>query len=358
MRDLSSKRQKKYLMLIGIIAGVYLGMKFIVPLFIPFLFAGIIVMMIYPCVKWLHRKIKMNKGIAATIIMLLIGSLIFVLIWLLCAQLFEQIKNISTRIHIYERQLCHLIRCSCESVERTFGIDAVNFEALILKNVNDMADSLRADTFPNLMNNSFFYIKGFAEFIGAIIIAIISGILLAKDYDGIKEKCCKYEGFQMICEILQKVMMIAGTFIKAQLIIMLVTAILCVITFWLLKNPYALLLGLIIGLLDALPFIGTGIVLIPWALIELLSGRYVNAVALLILFAVCALSREFLEPKLIGKKLGIYPIVIMIAIYVGIKLYGVAGIIMGPVSFLLMYELISRYMAESDTDSVSEEADS
>ncbi len=353
MRGLSSKKQKKYLTLIGIIAGVYLGMKFIVPLFIPFLFAGIIVMMIYPCVKWLHCKIKLNKGVAATVIILLIGGIISVLIWLMCAQLFEQIKNVSSRIHIYERQLCHFIRCSCESVERTFGINAVNFEALILKNVNDMADNLQADTVPNLMNNSVFYIKGLAEFIGALIIAIISVILLAKDYDSIKEKCSRYEGFQMICEILQKVMMISGTFIKAQLIIMLVTAILCGVTFWILKNPYALLVGLIIGVLDALPFIGTGLILIPWAIIELLSGRYINTIVLLILFAVCALSREFLEPKLIGQKLGVYPIVIMIAIYVGIKLYGIAGIIMGPVSFLLMYELIKRYISESDDNNTT-----
>lgn len=341
---------KKYLISLGIIAGVYLGMKYLVPLFIPFLFAGIIVMMIQPCVTWLRKKLRINEGIGATLIMIVVGSLMLFLVWTACNGLLGQIKKVLSRLGFYERELCSIVRHSCESMEQTFGIDAVNIETLVLDNISIMVDNMQVNIIPNLMNDSFLYVKGIAEFIGAMMIAVISVVLLAKDLRLIKERCQKYKGFRIFCEIIRKVSSAIWTFVKSQLIIMLVTSILCVIAFLIMGNPYAFAIGIIIGLLDALPFIGTGLVLIPWAFIKVLCQNYSHALILGFLFIICSISRELLEPKLIGKKLGIYPIVIMFAIYVGIKLYGVAGIIMGPVSLLIIYELCCRFLKEENTE--------
>lgn len=342
--------KRKYLVPIGIIAGVYLGMKYLVPLFIPFLFAGIIVMIIRPCVTWMHRRLKINKGVAATIIMVAVGGLLLTLVWAACDGILGQLRRILPRIGIYENELCQMVRHSCQSMEQTFGIDAVNIETLVLDNINVMVDNMQINVIPSLMNDSLFYVKGAAEFLGAVMIAVISVVLLAKDLEKIMDQCRHYKGFLVICEIIQKVASAIWTFLKSQIIIMFVTGILCILAFWLIGNPHAIAIGIIIGLLDALPFIGTGLVLIPWTLIELLNQNYTNALVLGILFVVCSLSREVLEPKLIGKKLGIYPIVIMLAIYVGIKLYGIAGIVMGPVSLLIIYELSCRYVRDGNTE--------
>ena len=175
-------------------------------------------------------------------------------------------------------------------------------------------------------------------------------MLLSKDLGQIMEQCNDLKGFHILSEILQKVASGIWTFLKSQLIIMFVTCLLCILALWMIGNPYAIAIGILIGLLDALPFIGTGLILIPWTLIELLNQNYINALVIGLLFIVCSLSRELLEPRLIGKKLGIYPIVIMLAIYVGIKLYGVSGIITGPVSLLIMYELICRFTKEKSKD--------
>ena len=342
--------QKKYLVPLGIIAGVYLGMKYLVPLFIPFLMAGIIVMIINPCVEWMHRRLKINRGIAATFIVIVTGGLALTLIWFACDGILGQIKKLFSRINVYEGELCRMVRHSCQAMEQTFGIDAVNIETLVLDNINLMVDNMQIDIIPNLMNDSFFYVKGAAEFVGAVMIAVISVVLLAKDLELIKENCRRYKGFSVLCEIVQKVASAIGTFVKSQLVIMLITSILCTVGLWMTGNPYALMIGLIIGLLDALPFIGTGLVLIPWTLIEIINQNYTNALILGILFIVCALSRELLEPKLIGKKLGVYPIVIMLSIYVGIKLYGLSGIIMGPISLLIIYELSCYYGKTGNKD--------
>ena len=97
--------------------------------------------------------------------------------------------------------------------------------------------------------------------------------------------------------------------------------------------------GIGIGFLDALPVFGTGTVFVPWLLICLLQGKYASALILAATYGVCMLTREILEPKLIGNRLGILPIVILMSVYVGVKLYGFGGILLGPLSILLIREL-------------------
>ena len=92
------------------------------------------------------------------------------------------------------------------------------------------------------------------------------------------------------------------------------------------------------GILDALPFIGTGIVLVPLGIQQFLQGQYFRAFFCLLLYVVCIFVRELLEPKLIGKKVGVPPIAILLSIYAGIKLFGIWGIIGGPLGFVMIYQ--------------------
>ena len=145
-----------------------------------------------------------------------------------------------------------------------------------------------------------------------------------------------------------------GAYLKAQLIIMGCVIVICVAGLWILKNPYALLIGTVIGLLDVLPFIGTGTILIPWAVISLFTKKFFHAAAYVVLFLIANTTREFLEPKLIGKSLGLYPIAILISVYVGLYLFGPAGVIEGPASVLLIMEIEREAQAYEQKNSVVE----
>jgi sporulation integral membrane protein YtvI len=101
--------------------------------------------------------------------------------------------------------------------------------------------------------------------------------------------------------------------------------------FLLLRVPYALLWALVVAVLDALPVLGTGIVLLPWALLRLLEGDTVMAVGLLGLYGAAALIRSALEPKLVGRQLGLDPLLTLAAVYVGYRLWGIGGILLAPV---------------------------
>ena len=98
-------------------------------------------------------------------------------------------------------------------------------------------------------------------------------------------------------------------------------------------------MGIGIGFLDALPVFGTGTVFVPWILVLALQKRFASAAVLAVTYGICMLTREILEPRLIGNRLGILPIVILMSVYVGVKLYGFEGILLGPLSVLLIREL-------------------
>ena len=130
-----------------------------------------------------------------------------------------------------------------------------------------------------------------------------------------------------------------GGYVKAQFLIMLMVTTVCVIGLFCTGNSYALIAGAGIGFCDALPFLGTGTILIPWAVIELLQGKYLLAAAYAVIYTISTLTRELLEPKLVGNKLGMPPLVVVGAVYVGLRVYGLWGFALGPVSYILIREI-------------------
>ena len=115
-----------------------------------------------------------------------------------------------------------------------------------------------------------------------------------------------------------------------------IIAALCSIALFLIGNPYTLIFGIAMALFDAFPVLGLGLILGPWILIELLTKDFFSAAVLGTLFVVCQLIREFLEPKLLGGKLGIPPIYSMIAMYLGVQLFGIWGFFLGPLGFVIL----------------------
>ena len=339
MDGLFNEKQKTILKVCVIIAAVYLGMKYVVPVFIPFLIAGILSLLLLPAVNWLHKRLRINKSFSAACLMLSAGILLLGLMWLLFGQLFLQVENLLYYCDSYGEDLKRNLSSICCEMEGLIGIDAIEIETLVIDNITILIESVKTEKLPKLMGNSLLLLKKTVSIFAMVIVTFISVLLIIKDYKKMQERFCDNPYCRKCCEIVKKILAAAGTYLKAQLTIMGLISALCVITMFFMKNPYALLIGILIGLFDALPFIGTGTILVPWAVIEVFLGSYKEAAILFILFLVCSFLREMLEPRLIGKRLGVYPIVVLTSIYVGIRLFGIGGIVLGPVSVLIIYEL-------------------
>jgi sporulation integral membrane protein YtvI len=118
--------------------------------------------------------------------------------------------------------------------------------------------------------------------------------------------------------------------IKAQSKLASLTYLIVTLGFLLLRIPYAPVWALPVALVDAVPVLGTGTVLLPWALMELLRGQTLRAVGLALTWGASVLTRTVLEPKLVGKQLGLDPLVTLVCFYFGFRLWGVAGMLLAP----------------------------
>lgn len=131
-----------------------------------------------------------------------------------------------------------------------------------------------------------------------------------------------------------------GCWLLAEVKLMGITFVLLTVGFLLLGVSYPLLAAILITLVDALPVLGTGCVLIPWGIVSFLQGRTLFAVGVLVLYAVTALTRQALEPRLVGRQLGMNPLVTLMAMYVGFRMIGVLGMIFFPIGAILLWQLV------------------
>lgn len=134
---------------------------------------------------------------------------------------------------------------------------------------------------------------------------------------------------------------VLGGWLRAQLKLILLVFLLLTLGLWVLGVEFPLLFGGLIALLDALPVLGTGTVLIPWALLSFLQERSALGFGLLALYGLCSLSRSVLEPHLVGRQLGLPPLLTLMAFYIGFRLFGIAGMILLPLIVLLIKPFVS-----------------
>lgn len=132
-------------------------------------------------------------------------------------------------------------------------------------------------------------------------------------------------------------------YILAQLKLSGIALLLLLVCFWLLKIPYAPVWAAAISLVDAFPVLGCGTVLLPWSLICLLQGQQARSIGLLGTYALVWLSRSVLEPKLLGKELGLDPLTTLIAVYAGLKLFGFLGMLLAPMLAMTVVRLVKSY---------------
>lgn len=334
------EKAKKVFNIMGITLTVYLGMKYLLPIVAPFFVAYLLVRCIYPLATRLGERLHLKKQTVSVILLLLGTGVILAAVWLLAVKLCGQIRDVIEHVEYYETELQKMLEGCCGMVEKTFGFDAENVMLYLEGHIESLTQRAESYFIPNLLQHSMSYAVVIIKVIGVFFLTFIAVILLMRDYDEIKEKLENFRGYEKAMNIIDRLWSMGGAYLKAQGIIMLIVITICVVGLWLTGNAYFLLVGIIIGALDVLPFIGTGTILIPWALLSLVQGDFFHAAAYVTLFLVANTTREYLEPRMLGDKLGVYPILIAMVVYVGIRVYGAAGVLLGPLTLLTIVECV------------------
>lgn len=331
-----------------IILSVYLAVRYLFALAAPFIIAYLIALLIEKPVNILTDITKGRKMISSVIVVLVITTVFLTVMiyitWLGVSEIKNFISNFDY-LFIMVRQKTAGI---CMDIDGILGLadgcslqfvcNCVNGIRRVCEGTqsSDMVGKVMKFSFPLLLNTAFIT--------GSVIVCLISVVYLS----GVLEKVriwCKNSIFrEEICAVTLELKKLIEVYFKIELMIMVINAIVCIMGLLLIKNQYAVVIGVIIGIIDALPFFGTGTVLIPWAVIQLLFKNYYAGAVLLSVYVVTYFVREIMESKCMGDRMGIAPFTMLMVIFVGIMIYGIFGFILGPLSYCIIKALI-RYFA-------------
>lgn len=351
------KNSKPFILLL-LTGAVYFFLKFISPLVAPVLIAMLFVTIFGNTLKKMQAKFRIHRQIGAIILLAIATLILAVLLWILFSWIVGSLPAWIDKLDVIELQISAIVQTVCETVGQALRVNNEYLQDTILRHLQEGFDYFQLTVVPGMLSHSFAYLKILGVVGGFLITFIIASVLLAKDYDDIMNRMLEREECHVLLEVICGIIRYIATFVKAQLIIISLIAGLAAVVLGIFGIRQGVLWGILAGIMDALPFIGTGIVLFPLAVVQIFYGDYGKALVCVLLYIGCIFLREFVEPRVIGKRLGIKPIAVLVSLYAGIRLFGIWGIIKGPLGFIIIYETYQSIQRRNKEELIEEQSNS
>lgn len=337
---------KKVLTAAAIFAVLWLGVKYALPVALPFMLGLGLAVAAEPLVKKLSgampRGVAAGLGVTATLTgVAAIGTLVG-------AVAVRQVKNLTTVIPDLQLAMGQ-------------GLTAVqDYMADLSRNAPESIQPLLQQTAQEFFSDGSVLLQQLTQnipgavgtalgWVGDGVLGIGTGILsaflisarLPKLKTGIKTRLPnswndKYK------PALLRVRRSLGGWLKAQVKLSAVTWGIVTVGFFLLRIPHAPAWAALVAVVDAIPILGTGTVLVPWAVVCLLQRESLQAIGLLCTYGVAAITRTALEPRLVGRQLGLDPLATLAALYVGYRFWGFGGLLLTPIVASAAKSLITK----------------
>lgn len=336
---------KKLVRLVVIVGTVYWGFRFLLPLFFPFLLAYCIAAILKRPVCFLWRRLRIKPAVGGAVLLIVFfiatGGGVAYVVRLLLRQFAGFVGNYDS----YVAEWDGYIEGACGYFDSLLRLEKGRTFTVLSDGLDGIVLFFQEELIPFLTKNSLKAALSVTELVAGVIIIFVAVLLFLtdkvdhKEYDRKKSsETVSLLGF-MEKEWYQIKKELSGAgiaYVKTQIILILLVTAVCTMGFLLMKNSYALLAGVAIGIFDAFPVLGSGLILVPWSIISFIRGQAFAGAVLLTLFGICQFLREYLEPKLLGGKMGIRPVQSLMAVYIGYELFGVSGLFLGPFGLVLI----------------------
>ncbi len=344
-----NKRLKKLLMTTGIALGVTAVFKYLLPLVLPFFIALGMAAALRPWALWLQEKLSITvKGRCFCLplgllggILLLGGTLSLVLLgYIGGGKLLREGKQLVKELPGLAQEAEILLTHWCGRLEAAFHLEGGHGARFVRQLLKDVASQAASAMMPYVMGNSMVWVKATLKVLVFLVVLFFGTVLALQEEKEIRDYFRRSVFHQEYVQMGRILKVVGAAYGKTQLLILAGTIAICMTGLFLLGNPYYGLLGVTIGLLDALPFIGTGTVFFPWAFVCFLQGSAGKGFSLLLIYLLAYLLRQLMESRVMGKKAGLSPFLTLAAVYVGIQLFGILGVALGPLGFLIVRESV------------------
>jgi len=332
---------------------VWLAIRFLLPLFSPFLLGTLLALSAEPMVRFLQKNLHVPRTVSAGIGVSMAFSLLSMLLLCLCAFLLRELgalgrvlpdlgETAKSGFSLVQNWLLQLSSRTPESLQ-----------PILRQNVNRFFSDGAA-----LLDKTIGYLLGLA---GALLsripdsalslgTAFLSAFLISAKLPRIRRYLLRKiprKWLRCLVDAARRIRQILGCWFTAQCKLVGVSFVILFLGLVILRIPYALLWAGAVCLVDAFPVLGTGTVLLPWSFVCLLQGDTPRAIGLASIYVAVTLTRSMLEPKFLSHHLGLDPLVTLIALYVGFRLWGIGGMILSPVLTVIAIQITSKPSADA-----------
>ncbi len=315
--------------------------------FWPFLIGILIAVAVERLVNFFIIKFKWPRKLVGTLLVIIVYLLIGAILALIISALISEAIDISGRIPtIYEQSkieynsIYNTIRDFMDNTPDTISNSIYNLGLQLLGKVTELATKV--------VNSVIDFVMFVPNIIIYVIITFLATLFLVTDRRTITRYLTDLlpnEFVKKISNVVTKSFKSLGSYLKAMCIMICITFVELLIAFTILKQPYPLTLALIVAIVDALPILGTGTILIPWAIYSALTGNIGMGIALLVVYLVITVVRQLLEPRIVSENIGVHPFITLLAMYIGFKIFGLFGLIVGPVVMVIFKNVFETMFA-------------
>ena len=324
------------------------AVPFLFSLFLPFILSFIVASAMNPLICLLQKKCKAPRGMLSVLMvvvaLLLVAAIIGGFVYALVREIVALAQNIDAileyfgqTIMVMSEHLYWLLDYMPADAEEMLSGLMDGFMVWVQDLGRAFADTVITQT-----------VTATARVGGgviSIVIFVMSSYFMMADYPNLAEKIRKpfsqktYRGYSILKNATLSAM---GGYLRAQLLMALVIYLFSLIALLIIGQEFAFLLALIFAVIDFLPLVGTAVILVPWAIVNIIAGATARGIYLLAMSLVAFLLRRMIEPKIVGSQMGLSPLVALASIYIGMQIGGVLGLFLGPIIAMI---LISLYKA-------------
>lgn len=324
-------------------------------LFAPFLLAFLAAWALSPLVRWLHGKLGLSRNILSLALLLLVFAALGALLWSLFIGILREVVSLAGN--------WEALVASLQSVVDRLGVLFSRGMAHLPASARATADSLVEQFFQWLetviprfltavVDKGTSLVTALPSFAVASIVFVMACYFIVSDFPHLRTSLVDRlpQGPRYVLSLIRRAVSAGfGGYIRAELILSAGVFVILLAGFFLIHQPYALLLALALAVLDFIPILGSGTVMVPWAVIDLFTGQLRHAVGLMVVWGLVALFRRVGEPKVLGNQTGLSPLLSLASVYVGMQLAGVAGMILGPVLCLVVLNVLRSGILDNVT---------
>ena len=318
-----------YSILLVLIFAVF---KFLFPLLSPFVTAFIIAFLLKPVIHYISEHTSMKRRTAAILSLCAFYILFITLIIVVGTRIILLLRE---AFYALPQTYSTLIEPALNKVQFMIVDIVENLNPDALSIVNEISMHLNTALSGLVSTLSSEVVGG----LGSLAAGIPTSLVDYYKVTSFIAKCLPPRGKELLFEVKNSVVTVLFQFGRAYALLMLLTFVELFIGLLLLRVPYAFLLALLIAVVDILPVLGTGTIVIPWGCICLIMGDFPLGIGLLILYAIITVVRQSLEPRIVGHQIGLHPLVTLISMFVGVSLFGFLGLFGLPIAVTVFVQL-------------------